>query len=107
MRDGFEVPRLLPWTEPEGKRCYLITDGTGHLSRAADTVETVQMEMAAGLLGHAADLLDDRRATPAQLRYLLARMHEALTDVHRIAESRGSRLAAPVRSDTEPTAPGA
>ncbi|TXS40513.1 hypothetical protein EAO75_36780 [Streptomyces sp. uw30] len=34
----------------------------------------------------------DRRPTPAQLRFLLARMGEALSDVCRVAESRGGRL---------------
>jgi hypothetical protein len=48
--------------------------------------------MALGLLGHVDDLLADERATAAQLRFTLARMREALTDVHRIAESRGARL---------------
>lgn len=58
----------------------------------ADNVERVQLDMAGELLGHAADLLADRRATAPQLRFLLARMTESLTDVHRIAESRGARL---------------
>ncbi|GGT13624.1 hypothetical protein [Streptomyces chromofuscus] len=82
--------RLLPWAGADGKHCLLVTDGTGVLSRPADAVEHVQLEMAAGLLDHAADMLADTRATPAQLRFLLARMHEALTDVHRIADSRGA-----------------
>ncbi|WP_320779048.1 hypothetical protein [Streptomyces sp. CRN 30] len=98
---GLESARLLPWPSPDGRRCYLITDGTGHLSRLADTTETVQLGMAGDLLAHAADMLTDRRATPTQLRYLLARMHEALTDVHRIAESRGGRLAVGARGDTD------
>ncbi len=71
-----------------------MTDGTGYLSRLADDIESVQLSMAVELLGHTADMLADHRATPAQLRYLLARMSEALTDVHRIAESRGARLPA-------------
>ncbi|MGW0184199.1 hypothetical protein ACWDV7_00335 [Streptomyces sp. NPDC003362] len=99
MSDGTTSPRLLPWTGAEGKRCLLVTDGTGPLSRLADTVERVQLEMALGLLDHAADILADRRVTPAQLRFTLARMHEALRDVHRIAESRGARLSAPACGD--------
>ncbi|MBV9026965.1 MAG: hypothetical protein JO362_24940 [Streptomycetaceae bacterium] len=99
MNDGISTARLLPWASPEGKRCYLVTDGTGYLSRVADTVESVQLSMAGDLLDHAADMLADRRATPAQLRFLLARMSEALTDVHRIAESRGARLPAPAYGD--------
>ncbi|WBO66187.1 hypothetical protein [Streptomyces camelliae] len=84
--------RLLPWAGSEGKPCYLLTDGTGYLSRVADGIESVQLGMAAGLLDHVADLLADDQATSAQLRFLLARMREALTDVHRIAVSRGVRL---------------
>ena len=99
--NGMISARLLPWAGPEGKRCYLVTDGTGRLSRMADTVERVQLEMADDLLHHAADLLADRRATPAQLRFLLSRMHEALTDVHRIAESRGARLPASALEDPD------
>lgn len=103
MMDRTKGARLLPWAGPEGKRCYLLTDGTGYVSRLADDIESVQLRMAAELLGHAVDMLVDRRATSAQLRYLLARMSEALTDLHRIAESRGARL--PV-ADEDPGATG-
>lgn len=91
--------RLLPWAGADGKPCYLVSDGTGPVSRLADTVESVQLAMADDLLGHAADMLADRRATPAQLRFLVARMGEALTDVRRIAESRGARVSIPVSDD--------
>nr|WP_206301064.1 hypothetical protein [Streptomyces populi] len=87
--------RLLPWTGAEGKRCYLVGDGTGYLSRVADSVEAVQLAMADELLAHAADMLTDHGATSAQLRFLAARLAEALCDVHRVAESRGARLAGP------------
>ncbi|MFD5075508.1 hypothetical protein [Streptomyces sp. NPDC058371] len=87
--------RLLPWATPEGKCCYLVTDGTGYLSRVADNIESVQLGMAGDLLDHAADMLADHTSTSAQLRFLLARMSESLTDVHRIAESRGARLPGP------------
>ncbi|WP_369175168.1 hypothetical protein AB5J49_17390 [Streptomyces sp. R28] len=90
--NGMGGARLLPWTGAEGKPCYLVSDGVGHVSRVADTVESVQLDMADDLLDHVADMLTDRRVTPAQLRFLLARMSEALTDVRRIAESRGARL---------------
>ncbi|MER7054704.1 hypothetical protein [Streptomyces sp. NPDC000351] len=91
MSDGTRPPRLLPWTGSEGKPCYLLTDGGGPLSRLADVIETTRLEMAEDLLEHAADLLADARATPEQLRFLLTLMCEALTDVHRIAESRDTR----------------
>lgn len=94
--NGAGGARLLPWAGAEGKPCYLIGDGTGYLSRVADNVETVQLGMSAELLDHAADMLADHEATGAQLRFLTARMAEALRDVHRIAESRGARLPATV-----------
>ncbi|MGW0082037.1 hypothetical protein [Streptomyces sp. NPDC003393] len=100
MNDGISEARLLPWSNPDGKPCYLVTDGTGYLSRVADTIESVQLGMAGDLLDHAADMLADRRATPAQLRFLLARMSEALTDARRIAQSRGARLRPPGHDDT-------
>ncbi|MFF0086070.1 hypothetical protein ACFYR1_41215 [Streptomyces canus] len=87
--------RLLPWASPEGKPCYLLSDGTGRLARAADTIESVQLGMAGDLLDHAADMLADEQVTAGQLRFLLARMSEALTAVSRIAESRGACLPAP------------
>ncbi|MFI5566450.1 hypothetical protein ACIA6T_03545 [Streptomyces sp. NPDC051740] len=104
MGGGNDHARLLPWTGAEGKPGYLLTDGTGYLSRRADTVEQLQLAMADDLLGHAADLLGDRRATSDQLRFLLACMRESLTDVCRITESRGARLVA-TRS-TRPTPGG-
>ncbi|MGW7527061.1 hypothetical protein [Streptomyces sp. NPDC054783] len=88
-------PRLLPWIGAENKPCYLVSDGTGYLSRVADTIESVQLGMAGDLLGHATDMLTDHKATPAQLHFLVSRMAEALRDVHRIAESRGARLPVP------------
>ncbi|MGX1561929.1 hypothetical protein [Streptomyces sp. NPDC055506] len=86
--------RLLPWSGQGGKSCYLVGDGTGYLSRVADDIESVQLDMAARLLDHATDMLADHKVTTAQLRFLVARMTEALRDVHRIAESRGARLPA-------------
>jgi len=56
--------------------------------------------MAGGLLDRATGMLDDRRATTAHLRFLVARMGEALTDVRRIEESRGARL--PAAAPEEP-----
>lgn len=86
--------RLLPWVSPEGKPAYLIGNEGGYLSRVADNIESVQLGMAGDLLAHVDDLLADRRATTEQYRYAVARMAESLRDVHRIARSRGARLAA-------------
>jgi hypothetical protein len=101
MRGRAGVLRLLPWASPEGKPCYLDGDGTGRLSRLADDIEAVQLNMSAELLDHAADMLADRRVTSSQYRFLAARMAEALRDVHRIAESRGARLLARGAAETD------
>ncbi|GGT91957.1 hypothetical protein [Streptomyces lateritius] len=100
IRPATEAARLLPWTGEEGKPCYLIGDGEGYVSRVADNIESVQLGMAADLLGHVQDLLSDRSATPEQLRYVVARLSESLREVHRVARSRGARLAmAAIRAD--------
>ncbi|MGW0864544.1 hypothetical protein [Streptomyces sp. NPDC002611] len=84
--------RLLPWTSPEGRPCYLVGDGTGYVSRLADDIEDVQLAMAGDLLGHADELLAERRVTSAELHYLARRLTGSLRDVKRVAESRGARL---------------
>ncbi|MFF3915160.1 hypothetical protein ACFYZB_16985 [Streptomyces sp. NPDC001852] len=84
--------RLLPWAGADGKACYLMGDGAGYISRLADQIESVQLGMADGLLGHAAELLAEQRLTGEELRYLARRLSESLADVRRIAESRGARL---------------
>ncbi|GAA2335655.1 hypothetical protein [Streptomyces violaceusniger] len=85
--------RLLPWTDPDGKPCYLSSDdGNSPLSRRADAIEAVQMSMGTELLRHARALLDAPRADTRELRYLADRLCEALRDVLRVAESRGARL---------------
>ncbi|WP_329546767.1 hypothetical protein OG548_23285 [Streptomyces sp. NBC_01356] len=92
---GTSTARLLPWAGPEGKPCYLVSDGNSHLSHVADTVEELQLGMAGELLAHAERMLADRKVTAAELRFLGARLSEALGDVVRVAESRGARLPVP------------
>ncbi|PCG81439.1 hypothetical protein CIB93_35405 [Streptomyces sp. WZ.A104] len=93
--------RLLPWTGAGGKPCYVVGDGTGYVSRRADEVESIQLDMADELLGHAADLLADGNATGPQIHFLAGRLTESLHQVVRVAESRGARLDA-----AEPHRPG-
>ncbi|MEW1719396.1 hypothetical protein [Streptomyces sp. NPDC093109] len=94
--------RLLPWSSPEGKPCYLSSvDGTGYVSRLADEVESAQLAMSVELLDHADDMLADRKVTSPQLRFLATCMAESLRDVHRVAESRGARLPAPAYEEDE------
>ncbi|MCN9239372.1 hypothetical protein NGF19_00990 [Streptomyces sp. RY43-2] len=88
-----DIGRLLPWTNVEGKPCYLVGGGKGYVSRLADQIETVQLGMAGTLLGHADELLAERRVTDAELHYLARRLSESLRDVKRVADSRGARLA--------------
>ncbi|MEU0844076.1 hypothetical protein ABZ370_32015 [Streptomyces sp. NPDC005962] len=87
--------RLLPWTTPDGKPCYLSSDDAdSRLNRWADEAEAVQLGMGADLLAHAHALLGDRKAAAGELRYLAHRLTEALRDALRIADSRGGRPAA-------------
>ena len=94
--------RLLPWAGPEGKPCYLAGDGTGYLSRLADNMESTQLGLADELVQEAQHTLDGRRWTPGELHLLAVQLTEALTNVHRIAVSRGARLPAPAYDDLDP-----
>ncbi|MEU1785954.1 hypothetical protein ABZ553_08780 [Streptomyces sparsogenes] len=92
--------RLLPWSDPEGRPCYLSSDhGNSLLNRRADQIEALQLSMGTELLGHAHALLNDRKATAGELRFLAQRLCEALRDALRVAESRGRRL--PGRDEDE------
>ncbi|MFI0774832.1 hypothetical protein [Streptomyces sp. NPDC021212] len=85
--------RLLPWSSPEGKPCFLSTDGgSSRLSRRADEIEDLQLSMGTELLGHARALLKEQKADVREVRFLAERLCEALRDALRVAESRGERL---------------
>ncbi|MDX3575896.1 hypothetical protein [Streptomyces sp. FL07-04A] len=85
--------RLLPWSGPEGKPCYLSTDDKGgYMSRLADNIEAEQLETAAMLLEHASNTLDDQGADREDLRRLTGELIGALRDVLRVATSRGHLL---------------
>ncbi|MGW0788471.1 hypothetical protein ACWD04_09480 [Streptomyces sp. NPDC002911] len=82
--------RLLPWSGPEGKPCYLSTDDPdGYMSRLADNIEAVQLRTAADLLADALGALDDRDTNLNDLRRLGHDLTGALRDVLRVAISRG------------------
>ncbi|TXS34565.1 hypothetical protein EAO71_00605 [Streptomyces sp. ms191] len=88
--------RLLPWSGPDGKPCYLSTDNaSSHLSRLADTAETAQLDLGQELLEHAWEVIADEESAPAELRLLARDLTEALGDTLRVAVSRGHRLRAP------------
>ncbi|MFF8408303.1 hypothetical protein [Streptomyces omiyaensis] len=85
--------RLLPWTGPDGKPCFLSTDDdSSRLSRLADTLETTYLDQAAEVLDHATKLLSLPESDPVDLRAASADLTEALGQVLRVAESRGRRL---------------
>ncbi|MFJ9817454.1 hypothetical protein ACIRU3_19730 [Streptomyces sp. NPDC101151] len=88
---GWGGPRSLPWTSPEGKPCYLSSDGRGYLSTLADSIETVQLSMGQQLLEYARDATAPYAKTlsATEYRWLACRLAEALRDALRGADSRG------------------
>ncbi|MFE6361018.1 hypothetical protein ACFVP3_13575 [Streptomyces sp. NPDC057806] len=86
--------RLLPWSGPEGKPCYLSTDDKGgYMSRLADSIEAAQLGAAADLLEQVTEALDDSDTDPDETRRLATELTGALYDVLRVATSRGHLLA--------------
>ncbi|GAA3011621.1 hypothetical protein [Streptomyces fulvorobeus] len=86
--------RLLPWSGPGDKPCYLSTDDPGgYVSRLADNIEAVQLGTAAELLEEVSKTLDDRDTDLTDLRRLVHDLTGALRDVLRVAASRGHLLA--------------
>ncbi|WPB88833.1 hypothetical protein [Streptomyces malaysiensis] len=96
-------PRLLPWPGATGQRCYLVSDedSEGYLSKLADEMEAVQLQMGAELIGHARLMLGDQKTDARELRYLSNRLIEALQDTLRVAESRGGRLPVPDAAESD------
>lgn len=88
--------RLLPWTGPDGKPCFLSTDDSdSYMSRLADNTESVQLGMAAELLDRALDMLAAADTELDDLQLLAKDLTGALRDTLRVATSRGHRLATP------------
>lgn len=87
--------RLLPWESPEGKPCYLRGDegDPGRLALIADRAEEDQLRLGANALAHAERVLGVPTAGPLTLRVALQRSATSLSDILRIADSRGARLA--------------
>ncbi|WP_329462031.1 hypothetical protein [Streptomyces sp. NBC_01431] len=99
-------PRLLPWTSPEGKPCYLSTDGRGYLSALADSIETVQLSMGHEVLEYAraASAPGAKTLSATEYRWLACRLAEALADALRVADSRGQRLPDPEEEEADESA---
>lgn len=104
MTGHLDAVRLLPWAGSGGKPCYLAAGGSsGYISRLADNMEAVQLGLAGDLIKEARVVLDGRIWTPGELHLLAVQLTEALTNVHRIAESRGARLNVPSWDDSDLT----
>ncbi|MQY13876.1 hypothetical protein SRB5_40320 [Streptomyces sp. RB5] len=85
--------RLLPWSDPTGRPCYLRSStGTGYVSRLADRVEAEQLDTASEFIAYAAELLNDDDPQQEDLVYLAGGLTDSLRNALRIAESRGNRL---------------
>ncbi|MER5217435.1 hypothetical protein ABT063_44685 [Streptomyces sp. NPDC002838] len=85
--------RLLPWTTPDGKPCYLSTDNDhSRLSLLADDVEAAQLDSGEQVLAGARAVLADPKAGERAVRFALTRATESLSDTLRIAVSRGERI---------------
>ncbi|WP_405584805.1 hypothetical protein [Streptomyces sp. NBC_01092] len=85
--------RLLPWTAPNGKPCYLSTDSDhSRLSLLADDIEAAQLDSGEQVLVGARAVLADTKAGERAVRFALTRAAESLEDVLRIAVSRGARI---------------
>ncbi|MFF3211089.1 hypothetical protein ACFYYB_10550 [Streptomyces sp. NPDC002886] len=96
--------RLLPWSGPDGKPCFLSADdNAGYLSRLADNTEAVQLDLGVELLDHAVEVLADMEVDPDELHRLAEDLTGALRDAVRVATSRGHRL--PTRPLSTPEEP--
>ncbi len=86
--------RLLPWSGPGDKPCYLSTDDPdGYMSRLADNIEAVQLDTASDLLEEVSEALDNQDTSLDEMRCLVQELAGALRDILRVARSRGRLLA--------------
>lgn len=93
--------RLLPWSGPGDKPCYLSTDDPdGYMSRLADGIEAIQLGTATELLEEASEALDNQGTSLDDMRYLVKKLTGSLRDVYRVATSRGH-----LRATSDPREP--
>ncbi|MFG3094091.1 hypothetical protein [Streptomyces sp. NPDC048202] len=85
--------RLLPWTN-EGKACWLSPASEGSvISAMADVMEAEQVRDGCEVLAHARRLMEGSNQLDLHvLKFIAVRLAECLSDVLRVAESRGIRL---------------
>ena len=88
--------RLLPWATPSGNPCYLSSTGSGTVALYADELEDVQLDEGNRVLMRVVEILSVD--TPDETLRLLGAIREmaaALSNVLRVADSRGARLPGP------------
>lgn len=89
---GFAVMRLLPWTGEGGQPAYLTTDGEeSFVSRFADDLEALQLEMAERLLHNTESAWTDR-APGTDMSGVVPHLCHALRDAVRVARSLRDRM---------------
>lgn len=93
--------RLLPWSDPDGSPSFLVGGGSGRVSQMADRTERAQLARADDLIDLATEVLADDGVSAADLRVLGVCLTGSLSEVRRVAESRGARLPDPVDDDHE------
>ncbi|MET9860641.1 hypothetical protein ABZY93_15215 [Streptomyces smyrnaeus] len=86
--------RLLPWTTDTGKPCYLNGDPGSSLSRYADEIEEAQLDDGDQALKRMVSVLGGKPTADADDETALAAKETAvaLSNVLRVADSRGARL---------------
>ncbi|MFJ7205262.1 hypothetical protein ACIQWR_17170 [Streptomyces sp. NPDC098789] len=90
--------RLLPWSGPDDKTCFLSTDNSaGFLSRLADMIEEAQLRSASELLDHVFEVLTDPETDPHEVHLVALELATALRATVRVATSRGHRLLHPAQ----------
>ncbi|MEU3128398.1 hypothetical protein ABZ804_09480 [Streptomyces sp. NPDC047726] len=93
--------RLLPWSGPEGKPCYLSTDDPdSYMSRLADSIEAIQLDTASELVEEASEAVDNQNTSLDEMRCLVKELTGALQDVYRVATSRSH-----LRATSDPREP--
>ncbi|MFJ8670518.1 MULTISPECIES: hypothetical protein [unclassified Streptomyces] len=80
--------RLLPWSTPDDRPCFLLTDGEGGMvSDLADSIESMQLDIGEELLRHARAMHADPKVPDREFRFLSRRLAEALSDALRVARN--------------------
>lgn len=84
--------RLLPWSTASGNPCYLSSTGDSMLALFADELEDAQLEDADRALRRIAEILDASQMEGAATALAVKEAATALSNVLRVADSRGARL---------------